>query len=51
MNNLFFNIEQVVNNVSDEIVPSRLDIRIGQIVEVSRHPDADALYVEKIDLG
>ncbi|CAG9772812.1 unnamed protein product [Ceutorhynchus assimilis] len=36
---------------SDEITPSRLDIRIGKIVEVSRHPDADALYVEKIDLG
>lgn len=28
-----------------------MDIRIGRIVEVSRHPDADALYVEKIDLG
>lgn len=36
---------------SDEITPSRLDIRIGKIVEVSKHPDADALYVEKIDLG
>ncbi|GJQ70465.1 Aats-tyr [Trypoxylus dichotomus] len=36
---------------TDDIVPSRLDIRIGKIVEVSRHPDADALYVEKIDLG
>ncbi|XP_028157508.1 tyrosine--tRNA ligase, cytoplasmic [Ostrinia furnacalis] len=35
----------------DEIVPSKLDIRVGRIVEVSRHPDADALYVEKIDLG
>ncbi|CAH2087402.1 unnamed protein product [Euphydryas editha] len=36
---------------NDEIVPSRLDIRVGRIVEVSQHPDADALYVEKIDLG
>lgn len=36
---------------ADEIVPSRLDIRIGKIVEVKRHPDADALYVEKVDLG
>lgn len=35
----------------DEIVPSRLDIRVGKIVEVQKHPDADALYVEKIDLG
>lgn len=31
--------------------PHRLDIRVGKIVEVSKHPDADALYVEKIDLG
>ncbi|CAK1542218.1 unnamed protein product [Leptosia nina] len=36
---------------TDEVTPSRLDIRVGRIVEVSRHPDADALYVEKIDLG
>ena len=28
-----------------------LDIRVGQIVSVSRHPDADALYVEEIDIG
>ncbi|KAL4717021.1 hypothetical protein ACJJTC_016908 [Scirpophaga incertulas] len=35
----------------DEISPSKLDIRVGRIVEVYRHPDADALYVEKIDLG
>lgn len=31
--------------------PHRLDIRVGKIVEVSKHPDADSLYVEKIDLG
>ncbi|KAJ8681572.1 hypothetical protein QAD02_017364 [Eretmocerus hayati] len=37
--------------VNDEIVPSRLDIRIGKIVDVQRHPDADSLYIEKIDLG
>ncbi|CAG9858262.1 unnamed protein product [Phyllotreta striolata] len=36
---------------NDEIIPSRLDIRIGKIVEVSKHPEADSLYVEKIDLG
>lgn len=28
-----------------------MDIRIGKIVEVSKHPEADSLYVEKIDLG
>jgi len=35
----------------DEVAPYRLDIRIGKVVEVSRHPDAEKLYVEKIDLG
>jgi aminoacyl tRNA synthase complex-interacting multifunctional protein 1 len=29
----------------------RLDMRVGKIVEVQRHPDADALYLEKIDVG
>ncbi|XP_052897173.1 aminoacyl tRNA synthase complex-interacting multifunctional protein 1 isoform X1 [Anopheles moucheti] len=29
----------------------RLDMRVGRIVEVARHPDADSLYVEKIDCG
>lgn len=38
-------------DTEDEILPHRLDIRIGKIVEVSKHPEADALYVEKIDLG
>ncbi|XP_068622581.1 tyrosine--tRNA ligase, cytoplasmic [Battus philenor] len=40
-----------VGAVSEEVTPARLDIRVGRIVEVSRHPDADSLYVEKIDLG
>lgn len=30
---------------------SRLDMRVGKIVEVTKHPDADALYLEKIDCG
>lgn len=30
---------------------SRLDLRIGKIVDVEKHPDADSLYVEKIDCG
>lgn len=31
--------------------PEVLDIRIGRILECERHPNADALYVSKIDLG
>lgn len=30
---------------------SRLDLRIGRIIDVSKHPDADSLYVETMDLG
>jgi len=30
---------------------SRLDFRVGRIVEAQRHPDAESLYVEQIDLG
>lgn len=26
-------------------------MRIGKIVDINKHPDADALYVEKIDCG
>lgn len=37
--------------VVEVIDVSRLDMRVGKIVEVSRHPDADALYLEKIDCG
>lgn len=29
----------------------RLDLRIGKIIEVQKHPDADSLYLEKIDCG
>ena len=36
---------------ADESKPSRLDIRIGKIVHVSKHPDAESLYIEKIDLN
>ncbi|KAH8408373.1 hypothetical protein KR215_004526 [Drosophila sulfurigaster] len=35
----------------DEDAPHRLDIRVGKVLEVSRHPDADTLYVLKIDLA
>ncbi|XP_073275970.1 probable methionine--tRNA ligase [Primulina huaijiensis] len=30
---------------------SRLDIRVGLIVKAQKHPDADSLYVEEIDVG
>ena len=30
---------------------SKLDMRVGKIVGVKKHPDADSLYVEEVDLG
>jgi len=33
------------------ITLSRMDLRVGVVLEAKRHPDAEKLYVEKIDLG
>ncbi|KAK4310629.1 hypothetical protein Pmani_017817 [Petrolisthes manimaculis] len=30
---------------------SRLDFRVGKIVSAKKHPDADTLYVEEVDVG
>ncbi|XP_061534604.1 aminoacyl tRNA synthase complex-interacting multifunctional protein 1-like isoform X2 [Phycodurus eques] len=30
---------------------SRLDLRVGRIVTADKHPDADSLYVEQVDVG
>ncbi|KAK6037589.1 putative methionine--tRNA ligase, beta subunit, partial [Cooperia oncophora] len=35
----------------DQIDVGRLDLRVGRIVQCEKHPDADALYVEQIDVG
>ncbi|XP_028414183.1 tyrosine--tRNA ligase, cytoplasmic-like [Dendronephthya gigantea] len=31
--------------------PSRLDIRVGKIISAEKHPEADKLFVEKVDVG
>ena len=36
---------------NDKIDSSRLRFLVGKVIEVIRHPDAEKLYVEKIDLG
>lgn len=33
------------------IVPSMIDLRVGNIVECAKHDAADSLYVEQIELG
>ncbi len=42
--------KQGVNMVNFEDF-SRLDLKIGKILTVSDHPDADRLYVLKVDIG
>ncbi|GMP91363.1 hypothetical protein CsSME_00042097 [Camellia sinensis var. sinensis] len=34
-----------------EVSISRLDIRVGLITKAQKHPDADSLYVEEIDVA
>ena len=46
-----FNIVQEIYETISNICKYRLNMKVGRIVEVSRHPDAEKLYVEKIDLG
>lgn len=36
---------------AEEVIPSLLDLRVGKVLTVSRHPDADTLYVETVDVG
>ncbi|CAG9787706.1 unnamed protein product [Diatraea saccharalis] len=36
---------------SDVVDIRKLDLRIGKIVNINKHPDADTLYVEQIDCG
>ncbi|KAI9014257.1 hypothetical protein DFJ74DRAFT_288128 [Hyaloraphidium curvatum] len=31
--------------------PSKIDFRVGLILSAAKHPDADSLYVEQIDIG
>lgn len=38
-------------NADAELSPSRLDFRVGKILKVEKHPDADSLFVETVDLG
>ncbi|NP_001004987.1 tyrosine--tRNA ligase, cytoplasmic [Xenopus tropicalis] len=39
------------NSGPEEIDPSLLDLRVGKILSVRQHPDADSLYVESVDVG
>ena len=41
-----------IKTVIEEVTElSRLEIRVGKIIEIGKHPEADSLYVEKVDCG
>eukprot|EP01025_Chloroclados_australasicus_P061141 TRINITY_DN797_c0_g3_i2.p1 TRINITY_DN797_c0_g3~~TRINITY_DN797_c0_g3_i2.p1 ORF type:complete len:237 (-),score=25.50 TRINITY_DN797_c0_g3_i2:267-977(-) len=44
-------IEEKQTSPAVEVPVSVLDIRVGKIIDVAPHPDADSLYVETIDMG
>lgn len=38
----------------EEVLPidiGRLDLKVGRILDIQRHKDADTLFVEKVDVG
>ncbi|WAR07381.1 SYYC-like protein, partial [Mya arenaria] len=39
------------NQPEPELSPARLDLRVGKIVSVGQHPDAESLFVESVDIG
>uniref|UniRef100_A0A0B7AZ76 Tyrosine--tRNA ligase n=2 Tax=Arion vulgaris TaxID=1028688 RepID=A0A0B7AZ76_9EUPU len=44
-------VNDVAGAGGDEAIPSKLDLRVGKILNVTQHPDAESLYVETVDLG
>lgn len=44
-------VPAAAKKAGDEPSVDMLDIRVGQIVQVEQHPNADSLFVEQIDLG
>ncbi|KAJ3393939.1 hypothetical protein HDU80_010629 [Chytriomyces hyalinus] len=42
-------VEAAEENLKAE--PERLDLRVGLITKVEKHPQADSLFVEEVDLG
>lgn len=43
--------KSAANVIEGDLDMGHLDLRVGRILEAKKHPDADALYLETIDLG
>lgn len=48
---IVLNLSNIFIDGDDTIDIGRLDLRVGRILKAEKHPDADALYVEQIDVG
>jgi methionyl-tRNA synthetase len=46
-----FSGRQEERKTTSEKFTSQIDLRVAKIISVERHPKADKLYIEKIDLG
>jgi len=44
-------VQVVTRQSADEATFSCLDVRVGRILQAEKHPGADSLFVEKIDVG
>lgn len=43
--------EEVEVEENKSLQPEDVHLRVGKIIEVTKHPKADKLYIEKVDLG
>jgi methionine--tRNA ligase beta chain len=56
-NRIFSNTCCSINQNKDKIIEelttdlSKLEIRVGKIIEIAKHTGADYMYVEKVDIG
>jgi tRNA-binding EMAP/Myf-like protein len=44
-------VKYTAKDASDQPLIHRLNVQVGKIVNVERHPEAEHLYVEQVDLG
>lgn len=48
----YCSIDTSSNTIEEPVTDlSKLEIRIGKIIEIGQHPEAENLYVEKVDVG
>lgn len=50
----YFKVEKkqpAASQADAKVDVSRLDLRVGCIITAEKHPDADSLYVEQVDVG